>query len=162
MPTYARAPLEFERGEGSWLFTAEGEKYLDFGAGIAVNCLGHAHPKLVEALETQARRVWHVSNLYQIPAQQALAEALVEKTFADTVFFGNSGAEAMELAIKIARKYWTTKGQPDRHRISPSKVRSMAGRWARSRRRIRTPSWWMGLALCCRASMSCRSATMMR
>ena len=117
MPTYARAPLSFERGEGAWLFTTEGEKYLDFGAGIAVNCLGHAHPKLVEALETQARRLWHTSNLYRIPEQEALAEALVEHTFADTVFFGNSGAEAMELAIKIARKYWSTKDQPERHRI---------------------------------------------
>ena len=82
MPTYARAPLAFERGEGSWLMTAEGEKYLDFGAGIAVNCLGHAHPKLVEALESQARRVWHVSNLYDIPRQQELAEKLTANTFA--------------------------------------------------------------------------------
>ena len=117
MPTYARAPLAFERGEGSWLMTAEGEKYLDFGAGIAVNCLGHAHPKLVEALESQARRVWHVSNLYDIPRQQELADKLVASTFADTMFFCNSGAEAMELAIKMARKYWSAKGQPERHEI---------------------------------------------
>jgi len=116
MPTYARAPLTFERGEGSWLITDKGERYLDFGAGIAVNCLGHAHPKLVEALEAQARRLWHTSNLYQIPGQQALAERLVEVTFADTVFFSNSGAEAMELAIKMARKYWAAKGE-DRHKI---------------------------------------------
>ncbi|MEM7742906.1 MAG: aspartate aminotransferase family protein [Pseudomonadota bacterium] len=116
MPTYARAPLEFERGEGSWLFTTDGEKYLDFGAGIAVNCLGHAHPKLVEALEGQARRLWHVSNLYDIPNQQRLAKQLVDATFADTVFFCNSGAEAMELAIKIARKHYAAKGE-DRHEI---------------------------------------------
>ena len=117
MPTYARAPLEFQRGEGSWLMTAEGEKYLDFGAGIAVNCLGHAHPKLVEALEAQARRVWHVSNLYDIPGQKELAQKLADNTFADTMFFCNSGAEAMELAIKIARKYWSAKGQPERTEI---------------------------------------------
>ena len=116
MPTYARAPLEFERGEGVWAITADGEKYLDFGAGIAVNCLGHAHPKLVEALEGQARRIWHTSNLYEIPAQKALADALVEVTFADTMFFCNSGAEAMELAIKMVRKYWSAEGS-DRHRI---------------------------------------------
>ncbi|MEL7468149.1 MAG: aspartate aminotransferase family protein [Pseudomonadota bacterium] len=117
MPTYARAPLEFERGKGAWLMTAEGEKFLDFGAGIAVNCLGHAHPKLVEALETQARRVWHVSNLYNIPRQQELADKLVANTFADTMFFCNSGAEAMELAIKIARKHFDAKGQPERVEI---------------------------------------------
>ena len=116
MPTYARAPLEFERGEGSWLISTDGEKYLDFGAGIAVNCLGHAHPKLVEALEGQARRLWHTSNLYQIPNQSKLAEKLVQHTFGDTVFFSNSGAEAMELCIKMARKYWAAKGE-DRYRI---------------------------------------------
>jgi acetylornithine/N-succinyldiaminopimelate aminotransferase len=116
MPTYARAPLAFERGEGSWLITADGERYLDFGAGIAVNCLGHAHPTLVAALEAQARRLWHTSNLYEVPGQKRLAERLVEATFADTVFFCNSGAEAMELAIKMARKHWSGKGQ-NRHRI---------------------------------------------
>ncbi|MEM7057925.1 MAG: aspartate aminotransferase family protein [Pseudomonadota bacterium] len=116
MPTYARAPLSFERGEGSWLINDEGEKFLDFGAGIAVNCLGHAHPKLVEALEAQARRLWHTSNLYNIPNQEELAQKLVDHTFADTVFFSNSGAEAMELCIKMARKYWSAKGE-DRHRI---------------------------------------------
>ncbi|MBY8976719.1 aspartate aminotransferase family protein [Rhodobacteraceae bacterium NNCM2] len=111
MPTYARAPLEFERGEGSWLTTTDGRKYLDFGAGIAVNALGHAHPKLVAALETQARRLWHVSNLYDIPEQKALADLLVANTFADTVFFTNSGTEAMEGCIKAARKYWSAKGE---------------------------------------------------
>ncbi|HET7409329.1 MAG TPA: aspartate aminotransferase family protein [Paracoccaceae bacterium] len=116
MPTYARAPLAFERGEGSWLITAEGERYLDFGAGIAVNSLGHAHPGLVAALERQARRIWHSSNLYEIPGQQRLAERLVEATFADSVFFCNSGAEAMELCIKLARRYWAASDTP-RHRI---------------------------------------------
>ncbi|MEM7178106.1 MAG: aspartate aminotransferase family protein [Pseudomonadota bacterium] len=111
MPTYARAPLEFERGEGSWLTTTDGRTYLDFGAGIAVTALGHAHPKLVQALEAQARRLWHVSNLYDIPEQKALADKLVALTFADTVFFTNSGTEAMEGCIKTARKYWSHQGQ---------------------------------------------------
>jgi acetylornithine/N-succinyldiaminopimelate aminotransferase len=117
MPTYARVPLEFERGEGSWLIATDGSRYLDFGAGIAVNSLGHAHPKLVAALEAQARRLWHVSNLYEIPEQRRLAERLVDATFADTVFFTNSGAEAMECCIKAARKYWSAKDQPERNRI---------------------------------------------
>jgi acetylornithine/N-succinyldiaminopimelate aminotransferase len=117
MPTYARAPLEFERGEGSWLNATDGTKYLDFGAGIAVCALGHAQPKLVAALDAQARRVWHVSNLYEIPEQKRLAERLVDATFADTVFFTNSGAEAMECCIKAARKYFSAKDQPQRHRI---------------------------------------------
>ncbi|MGQ0567280.1 MAG: aspartate aminotransferase family protein [Gemmobacter sp.] len=111
LPTYNRAPLAFVRGEGSWLITEKGERYLDLGAGIAVNVLGHAHPALVQALTDQAQAVWHVSNLYQIPQQQALADRLVEATFADTVFFTNSGTEACELAIKMARKYWYTKGE---------------------------------------------------
>jgi acetylornithine/N-succinyldiaminopimelate aminotransferase len=117
MPTYARAPLEFERGEGSWLIATDGSRFLDFGAGIAVNSLGHAHPKLVAALEAQARRVWHVSNLYEIPEQRRLAERLVDATFADTVFVTNSGAEAMECCIKAARKYWHHNDQPERNRI---------------------------------------------
>ncbi|MEM1382332.1 MAG: aspartate aminotransferase family protein [Pseudomonadota bacterium] len=111
MPTYARAPIEFDRGEGSWLIATDGTRYLDFGAGIAVTALGHAHPKLVTALENQARRVWHVSNLYEIPEQRRLAERLVEATFADTVFVTNSGAEAMECSIKTARKYWSATGE---------------------------------------------------
>ncbi|MDR5652095.1 aspartate aminotransferase family protein [Ruixingdingia sedimenti] len=114
LPTYNRAPLAFERGEGVWLFTADGTAYLDLGAGIAVNALGHANPVLVGALTEQAGRLWHVSNLYQIPHQQRLADLLVANTFADTVFFTNSGTEAAELAIKMARKYWYDKGQPDR------------------------------------------------
>jgi acetylornithine/N-succinyldiaminopimelate aminotransferase len=111
LPTYNRAPLAFVKGEGSWLTTADGKRYLDLGAGIAVNALGHANPDLVAALVEQAGKLWHVSNLYQIPEQQRLADLLTEKTFADTVFFTNSGTEAAELAIKMARKYWADKGQ---------------------------------------------------
>lgn len=117
LPTYSRAPLTFTSGSGSWLTEADGRRFLDLGAGIAVNALGHAHPALVEALTTQAQALWHVSNLYNIPAQQKLAEMLVDKTFADTVFFTNSGTEACELAVKMARKYWYDKGQPDRTEI---------------------------------------------
>ncbi len=112
LPTYNRAPLAFVKGEGAWLIEADGRRFLDLGAGIAVNALGHAHPALVAALTEQANALWHVSNLYQIPAQQALADALVEATFADTVFFTNSGTEAAELAIKMARKYWYEAGTP--------------------------------------------------
>ena len=114
LPTYSRAPMSFVKGEGSWMIEADGRRFLDLGAGIAVNSLGHAHPKLVEALTTQAQSLWHTSNLYQIPQQQALADRLVEHTFADTVFFTNSGTEACELAVKMARKYFYDKGQPDR------------------------------------------------
>ncbi len=117
LPTYNRAPLAFVKGEGSWLTTEAGERYLDLGAGIAVNALGHANPDLVAALTQQAGQLWHVSNLYQIPQQQALADMLVDQTFADTVFFTNSGTEAAELAIKMARKYWYEKGQPERVEI---------------------------------------------
>lgn len=109
LPTYSRAPLSFVKGEGSWLVEADGRRFLDMGAGIAVNALGHAHPALVETLINQAQNLWHVSNLYHIPAQQALADALVEHSFADTVFFTNSGTESAELAIKMARKYWADK-----------------------------------------------------
>lgn len=114
LPTYARAPLTFVKGEGSWLIEADGRRFLDLGAGIAVNALGHAAPALVAALTAQAQDLWHVSNLYNIPAQQKLADALVDKTFADTVFFTNSGTEACELAVKMVRKYWYDKGAPDR------------------------------------------------
>ena len=112
--TYARAPLRFERGEGVWLTTEGGERYLDFGAGIAVNSLGHANPHLVEALKTQAEKIWHLSNLYEIPDQTRLGERLVEATFADKVFFANSGAEALEAAIKTARRYHYAKGHPQK------------------------------------------------
>lgn len=114
LPTYNRAPLTFVKGEGSWLIEADGRRFLDLGAGIAVNSLGHAHPALVQALSDQAQNLWHVSNLYHIPQQQALADKLVDATFADTVFFTNSGTEACELAVKMARKYWDHQGQPDR------------------------------------------------
>ncbi len=117
LPTYARVDLAFERGEGAWLFTAEGERYLDFTAGVAVNALGHAHPQLVKALTEQAHKVWHVSNLYRIPEGEKLADRLCAASFADTVFFQNSGAEALECAIKMARKYQSTCGKPERYRI---------------------------------------------
>jgi len=117
LPTYARVDLAFERGEGAWLFTADGERYLDFTSGVAVNALGHAHPRLVSALEQQARKVWHVSNLYRIPEGERLAERLCTATFADYVFFQNSGAEAIECAIKMARKYQSASGKPERFRI---------------------------------------------
>lgn len=117
LPTYARAPLSFVRGEGSWLIEADGTRYLDLGAGIAVTALGHAHPKLVEVLKAQAETLWHTSNLYNIPNQEELAEALVAATFADTVFFTNSGAEAMECSIKMARKHFGHAGMPERNRI---------------------------------------------
>lgn len=117
LPTYSRAPLTFVSGTGSWLTEQDGRNFLDLGAGIAVNALGHANPALVEALTEQAGALWHVSNLYNIPAQQKLADALVAQTFADTVFFTNSGTEACELAVKMARKYWYDKGAPDRTEI---------------------------------------------
>ncbi|WP_425082185.1 aspartate aminotransferase family protein [Ruegeria arenilitoris] len=117
LPTYNRAPLTFVKGEGAWLTEADGRRFLDLGAGIAVNALGHAHPALVNALTEQAHALWHVSNLYNIPQQQALADKLVEHTFADTVFFTNSGTESCELAVKMARKYFYDKGQPERVEI---------------------------------------------
>ncbi|MGE0667366.1 MAG: aspartate aminotransferase family protein [Sphingomonadales bacterium] len=117
MPTYARADLTFERGVGSYLYTTEREKFLDFCGGIAVTSLGHAHPHLVEAVKAQAELLWHTSNLYRIPQQEKLAARLVEATFADTVFVCNSGAEALECAIKTTRKYHYVNGAPERYRI---------------------------------------------
>lgn len=117
LPTYNRAPLAFERGEGSWLFTKNGDGYLDMGAGIAVNALGHSNSELVEALTSQANKLWHVSNLYEIPEQQRLAELMVDTTFADNVFFTNSGTESCELAVKMVRKFWHEKGQVERVEI---------------------------------------------
>ncbi|MFA6965586.1 aspartate aminotransferase family protein [Bosea sp. (in: a-proteobacteria)] len=117
LPTYARAPVAFERGEGPWAITADGTRYLDFGAGIAVNSLGHAHPHLVEALTAQAGKIWHTSNLYTMPEGERLARRLCEATFAQRAFFTNSGAEANECAIKMARKYHAAKGHPERYRI---------------------------------------------
>lgn len=115
--TYARAPMRFERGEGVWLITEDGERYLDFAAGVAVNSLGHAHPHLVETLKAQAEKLWHTSNLYQSPGQEKLSRRLCESTFADKVFFTNSGAEALECAIKTARRYHYAKGHPEKYHI---------------------------------------------
>jgi acetylornithine/N-succinyldiaminopimelate aminotransferase len=109
--------VAFERGEGAFLFSTDGRRFLDFGAGIAVNALGHAHPQLVAALTAQAGKLWHTSNLYQVPGQQRVAERLVAATFADTVFFCNSGGEAVECAIKMARKYHAARGEGQRYRL---------------------------------------------
>ncbi|MBA4012572.1 MAG: acetylornithine transaminase [Phenylobacterium sp.] len=114
MGVYNRAPLAFERGEGARLFTTEGEAYLDCMAGIAVNALGHSNPKLVQAVKDQAEKLWHVSNVFKIPGQEKLAKVLTDATGLDEVFFTNSGAEAIECAIKTARKYHWAKGQPER------------------------------------------------
>ena len=114
LPTYNRAPLSFVKGEGAWLIETDGRRFLDLGAGIAVNAMGHAHPDLVAALTEQAGKLWHTSNLYRIPKQQELADRLVEATFADTVFFTNSGTESCELAVKMARKFFYDAGQPER------------------------------------------------
>src|SRR6266700_530834 len=117
LPTYARVDLAFERGEGAWLIATNGDRYLDFTSGVAVNALGHAHPHLVEAISRQASKVWHVSNLYRIPETERLAERLCAASFAELVFFANSGAEAMECAIKMARKFQAASGRPERFRI---------------------------------------------
>jgi acetylornithine/N-succinyldiaminopimelate aminotransferase len=117
LPTYSRADVAFVRGEGCFIYAESGERYLDFGAGIAVNALGHAHPALVAAITEQAGKLWHTSNLYRIPGQEKLAKRLVDATFADTVFFTNSGVEAIEASIKIARRYHYAKGEPERFRI---------------------------------------------
>jgi acetylornithine/N-succinyldiaminopimelate aminotransferase len=117
LPTYARVDLAFERGEGAWLVATNGERYLDFTSGVAVNALGHAHPHLIAAIGEQAQKLWHVSNLYRIPEAERLAERLCRASFADVAFFANSGAEAMECAIKMARKYQSARGKPERFRI---------------------------------------------
>jgi acetylornithine/N-succinyldiaminopimelate aminotransferase len=117
LPTYARVDLAFERGEGVWLVATNGERYLDFTSGVAVNALGHAHPHLIAAITEQAGKLWHVSNLYRVPEAERLAARLCEASFADMVFFCNSGAEAMECSIKVARKYHAVNGAPDRFRI---------------------------------------------
>ena len=117
LPTYNRTDIAFVRGEGTYLFAEDGKRYLDFGAGIAVNAFGHANPKLVAALTEQANRLWHTSNLYRIPGQETLSKKLVENTFADTVFFTNSGVEACECAFKMARRYHYASGHPERFHI---------------------------------------------
>jgi len=117
LPTYTRTDIAFVRGEGSWLFAEDGRRYLDFGAGIAVNAFGHANPKLVAALTEQAAKLWHTSNLYRVPGQEKLAQKLVAHSFADTVFFTNSGAEAVELAFKMARRHHFVNSHPERFQI---------------------------------------------
>jgi len=117
MPTYARAELAFDRGQGPYLYDTEGQRYLDFAAGIAVNSLGHAHPHLVSALAKQAEKLWHCSNLYRIPEGERLAERLCAASFADRVFFCNSGAEALECSFKAARRYHDEQGKPERYRV---------------------------------------------
>jgi acetylornithine/N-succinyldiaminopimelate aminotransferase len=117
LPTYARADVAFERGDGCWLYATNGQRYLDFGAGIAVCCLGHNHPHLVGALIAQGQKLWHVSNLFRIPEAEKLAQRLVDASFADYVFFTNSGAEALEGAIKTARKYHAAGGHPERFHL---------------------------------------------
>jgi acetylornithine/N-succinyldiaminopimelate aminotransferase len=117
LPTYARVHLAFERGEGVWLVATNGERYLDFTSGVAVNALGHAHPQMIAALTAQAQKIWHVSNLYEVPEAERVARRLCDASFADVVFFCNSGAEAMECTIKMARKYHSANGAPERYRI---------------------------------------------
>src|SRR4051795_13689055 len=117
LPVFARADLSFESGEGAWLVGSDGGRYLDFTSGVAVNALGHCHPHLVAELQAQAAKLWHVSNLFKSPDGERLAARLCEQSFADFVFFANSGAEALECAIKITRKYHAAKGNPERYRI---------------------------------------------
>jgi len=117
LPTYNRSPIAFSHGEGAYLFSTDGRCFLDFGSGIAVTALGHCHPHLVKALSEQATKLWHCSNIYTIPGQERLAQRLVEKTFADSVFFANSGAEAVECGIKMMRHYHDATGNPDKYRI---------------------------------------------
>ena len=117
LPTFNRADIAFVRGEGPYIFAEDGSRYLDFGAGIAVNALGYSHPELVEALREQAGKLWHTSNLYRVPGQESLSRKLVDATFADTAFFVNSGAEAIECSIKMARRYHFVNGAPERFHI---------------------------------------------
>ncbi|MGO8916575.1 MAG: aspartate aminotransferase family protein [Stellaceae bacterium] len=117
LPTYARADLSFERGEGAYLFTGSGKKYLDFTSGVAVTALGHCHPYLIKRLTEQAQKLWHCSNLFQVAGQQKVARRLIDHSFADSVFFCNSGAEAVECAIKVARKYQAETGHPEKSRL---------------------------------------------
>lgn len=117
MPVFARSDIMFDRGEGCWLTATDGRRYLDFAAGVAVNSLGHVHPRLVAALTAQAGKLWHCSNLYRVAGQERVAARLVENSFADTVFFCNSGAEAVECALKIARRFHQSQGAAQRHRV---------------------------------------------
>ena len=114
---YNRKKIFFKRGKGAYLFTSSGAKYLDFVQGIAVNCLGHANPRLIKTIKDQSKKLWHVSNAFQIPEGEKLAKKLCQKTFADYVMFQNSGAEATEAAIKVARRYFYSIGKPHKNRI---------------------------------------------
>ena len=117
MPVYSRADIQFERGQGAYLFDSQGRSYLDFASGIAVTSLGHCHPALVAALTEQGNKLWHTSNLFRVPGQEKLADRLTGLTFADTVFFTNSGVEAWECGVKLIRKHFYSKGQPEKNRI---------------------------------------------
>jgi len=132
LPVFARVDLGFERGEGCWLTATNGERYLDFTSGVAVNALGHCHPYLVAALQEQSTKLWHMSNLFKSPDGERLAARLCEASFADFVFFANSGAEAMEGVIKVVRRYQFSKGHPERYRLVTFEARSTAVRSARS------------------------------
>jgi len=151
MPVYRRSPLAFERGEGVYLYDDKGEEYLDFVAGIAVSAFGHAHPHLVNALKAQSEKLWHTSNLFRIPGQEVLAQKLVDASFADTVFFTNSGAESIECAVKMARRYHHGEGNPDRYRIITFRQafhgRTMTGISATNQEKLRDgfgplPDWF--------------------
>lgn len=137
LPVYNRSKLNVERGEGVYLYTADGKRYLDFVSGVAVNCLGHCPPILVDALQEQAQKLWHISNLYQIPGMQEFADLITDNSFADTVFFCNSGAESIECAIKMVRKYHDADGNPDKFRIitftGAFHGRTLAAIWASKR-----------------------------
>lgn len=137
LPVYNRSPLEIERGEGPYLYTKDGARYLDFVTGVAVNCLGHCHPDLIKALETQAEKLWHISNIFKIPGMDEFAGKLTKNSFADTVFFCNSGAEAVECCVKMVRKYHDATGNPDKfHIISFTGAfhgRTLAAIWASKR-----------------------------
>lgn len=137
LPVYNRSKLQIERGEGVYLYTTDGNKYLDFVSGVAVNCLGHCPPILVDALNKQAHKLWHTSNLYQIPGMQEFADLLTGNSFADTVFFCNSGAESIECAIKMMRKYHDATGNPDKYRVitftGAFHGRTLAAIWASKR-----------------------------
>ena len=120
LKTYNRKKISFNRGKGSFLYDTKGKKYLDFVQGIAVNCLGHSHNHLIKSIYKQSKKLWHVSNAFIIPEQERLAKRLKQKTFADYVFFQNSGAEATEAAIKFARRYFYSKGQPRKNSLYPN------------------------------------------
>ena len=159
MPNYARADLAFERGEGAWLWTVDGRRFLDFGSGIATASLGHGHPHLVKTIAEQAAKVMHASNLYRIPQAERLAQRLVDATFADSVFFCNSGAEANEGMIKMMRRAMYGRRQAGAlplHLLRGRVPRPHAGHAGRHRQRevpggLR-PAWW-------KASTRCRSTT---